>query len=636
MLARLRFRDRIVLLVVLAAAALVAVTLVTIVFGSRNREQVSSVETRYLPLLDLERELRATYALIPRALQDAASSGEPAGLARADTLVDELAYRIERGAAILRANGGDPDALVRDLHAYYETARSVSAALTSGDSPAALGESIDVMQKAQEKFAVELEQATSPDRVRLARAFGVARSSQRTALIVTILLAIATLAAMTAWSARIIRSTLRALREVSQGMERLGRGEFTHAIEIDTPDELGDLARDANRTAAQLVEVHGQLQRKAEELERASRYKSEFLANMSHELRTPLNSILVLSSLLGENEAQNLDAKQVEFARLIHRSGEELLAMINDVLDLSKIEAGKQDVTLASVSLGEVAAYARDMFEPQAQQKGLEYRVELGDGLPPAFVTDHKRLLQILKNLLANAFKFTERGGIRLRIARAGDDRIAFEVEDTGIGIAQDKRDLIFQAFAQADQGTARRYGGTGLGLNIARTLAGLLGGGITVESELDRGSTFRLELPLKTPAPEPASDEIREWPRPAEAPGDLPARAAALAGTSVVVADGDMRSLYTVANLLTSWHVNALTAADTRGALAEIARHREVDAILIDAALVAEDAGAVERLCAAAAGTPAVIVLGGDGARSLAKPVTPEQLVAALTELLA
>ncbi|HTU95507.1 MAG TPA: response regulator, partial [Solirubrobacteraceae bacterium] len=225
--------------------------------------------------------------------------------------------------------------------------------------------------------------------------------------------------------------------------------------------------------------------------------KSEFLANMSHELRTPLNSLLILSKLLLDNEAGNLTEKQLDFARTIRAAGSDLLELINDILDLSKIEAGKMDLLFDAIPVAGICSYVQRTFEPVAADKGLTLSVVLDDDVPAAIVTDEQRLQQILRNLLSNAFKFTAEGGVTLRIERAGEDVVSFSVIDTGIGIAEDKLAVIFEAFQQADGTTSRTYGGTGLGLSISRELARALGGEISVQSTVDTGSVFTLRLRL-------------------------------------------------------------------------------------------------------------------------------------------
>ncbi len=255
------------------------------------------------------------------------------------------------------------------------------------------------------------------------------------------------------------------------------------------------------------------LEEKAEQLALISKYKSEFLANMSHELRTPLNSLLILSQILTENAEGNLTHRQVGFAQTIHSSGSDLLDLINDILDLSKIESGTMAVDVTPVPFGEVRKFVESTFRQVADLKELTFEVALDPDLPPAMQTDNKRLQQVLKNLLSNAFKFTDRGSVSLRtsiatsgwnpeqeVLNAANVVIAFSVSDTGIGIPREKHGVIFEAFQQGDTGTSRKYGGTGLGLSISRQITRLLGGEIRIESAPGEGSTFTLYLPLIYP----------------------------------------------------------------------------------------------------------------------------------------
>ncbi|WP_434775618.1 response regulator [Pseudomonas oryzihabitans] len=246
-----------------------------------------------------------------------------------------------------------------------------------------------------------------------------------------------------------------------------------------------------------LNEAQQLLEDRARELERASQYKSEFLANMSHELRTPLNSSLILSKLLADNPAGNLSGEQVRYAESIYSAGNDLLTLINDILDISKVEAGMLEIRPEQMSVRRLVEALKTAFEPVAQNKGVGFVVELDAQMPTSFFSDRQRVEQILKNLLSNAFKFTEHGQVTLRLSLE-DGQPSFAVRDTGIGIAAEQQELIFEAFRQADGAITRRYGGTGLGLSISRDLALLLGGTLSVTSQPGEGSTFTLRLPLE------------------------------------------------------------------------------------------------------------------------------------------
>jgi CheY-like chemotaxis protein/signal transduction histidine kinase/CHASE3 domain sensor protein len=282
----------------------------------------------------------------------------------------------------------------------------------------------------------------------------------------------------------------RALKESQVRLEQ-------QQVELEqTNSQLEEQARILETQRNDLEKSGAVVEAKARELERSSQYKTDFLANMSHELRTPLNSLLILSKLLGDNASGNLTDEQVQFARTIRSSGNDLLALINDILDLSKIEAGHIEIRAEPVSLQRLVSDLRRTFDPIAGERNLDFIVELGD-VPPAMSTDRQRLEQILKNLLSNAFKFTQAGSVTLKVARTDDGGLQFAVTDTGIGISAEQHQAIFDAFRQADGAINRKYGGTGLGLSISRELARLLGGSITVESDLGQGSTFAITLPV-------------------------------------------------------------------------------------------------------------------------------------------
>jgi CheY-like chemotaxis protein len=284
--------------------------------------------------------------------------------------------------------------------------------------------------------------------------------------------------------------------------------------------QLAEQNAEVERKNAEIEQARAAIEEKAEQLALTSKYKSEFLANMSHELRTPLNSMLILSRMLAENPGGVLSPKQVEYAETIHSSGSDLLGLINEILDLSKIESGAMPVEVERVRLGDVADETDRTFREVANTRGLAFEITVADGAPATVETDPKRLQQVLKNLLSNAFKFTHEGSVALRVApaegvafrtaglRAADRVVGFSVADTGIGIEPSKQRVIFEAFQQADGSVDRTYGGTGLGLSISREIARLLGGEIHLTSAPGEGSTFTLYLPQTYTAPTFARDD--------------------------------------------------------------------------------------------------------------------------------
>ena len=314
------------------------------------------------------------------------------------------------------------------------------------------------------------------------------------------------------------------------------------------------LAQKAQQLAEQNVEVERKnqeieqarraLEDKAKELALTSKYKSEFLANMSHELRTPLNSILVLGQQLSDNPDHNLTPKQVEYARTIHAAGTDLLNLISDILDLSKIESGTVSVEAEEVFFASLLEMIARPFRHEAENRRLSFEIYTEPNLDRSLVTDSKRLQQVLKNLLSNAFKFTDQGGVRLSvrpveegwsedhpILRRAGSVVAFEVADTGIGIPYEKQRIIFEAFQQADAGTSRKYGGTGLGLAISRELASLLGGEIHLRSEPGKGSSFTLYLPQTYVGPPVPKVSVLEG---KASPSSLPLQMASVTTTEV------------------------------------------------------------------------------------------------------
>ncbi|MBT2884224.1 HAMP domain-containing protein [Streptomyces sp. McG5] len=334
------------------------------------------------------------------------------------------------------------------------------------------------------------------------------------------------------------------LRDRSEELEvRQKALQASNAELEDKAELLARQNRDIEVKNTEIEDARQVLEERAEQLAVSMRYKSEFLANMSHELRTPLNSLLILAKLLADNAEGNLSPKQVEFAETIHGAGSDLLQLINDILDLSKVEAGKMDVSPTRIALVQLVDYVEATFRPLTAEKGLDFSVRVSPELPATLHTDEQRLLQVLRNLLSNAVKFTDSGAVELVIrpaaadvpdaireqlleagslADADADLIAFSVTDTGIGIASGKMRVIFEAFKQADGTTSRKYGGTGLGLSISREIARLLGGEIHAASEPGRGSTFTLYLPLH-PAELPPQGYAQLAPA-VEPKGELPA----------------------------------------------------------------------------------------------------------------
>ncbi|MGH9541354.1 MAG: HAMP domain-containing protein [Terriglobales bacterium] len=363
-----------------------------------------------------------------------------------------------------------------------------------------------------------------------------------------------------------LQSQQEELRESNQQLERQaetlrGSEELLRSHQEQLQRTNLELQEKARQLAEGKAEVEGknleveqaraESEEKARQLAQASQYKSEFLANMSHELRTPLNNLMLLANVLADNRDGELAPKYVKFAQTIHSSGADLLALINDVLDLSKIESGTLAVVPAAVSLPELLAFAQFTFTHVAEDKGLHFHCDLAAGAPATISSDAKLVKQILKNLLANALKFTDQGTVSLRIEARPADSVAFEVADTGIGIPPSQHAAVFAAFRQADGTSSRKYGGTGLGLSISRELARRLGGEILLESRPGEGSRFTFLLPRNYPygqpavAPEPARHgEAAAVPTPAE-------RSASLAGRRVLVVDDDPRNIFALTSAL-------------------------------------------------------------------------------------
>jgi signal transduction histidine kinase len=380
-----------------------------------------------------------------------------------------------------------------------------------------------------------------------------------------------------------------ALLEQSQRLtaELQSRQQELQRSNAELADKAALLAaqnRDIETKNAEIEQARQEIEERAKQLDQASRYKSQFLANMSHELRTPLNSLLVLARLLAQNPNGNLTGKQVEYATVIHSSGSDLLRLINDILDLTKVEAGKMEINPERFALAGLIEDLRGVFGPLTEEKRLAFTIDAGPGVPADLFTDKQRLRQILYNLLSNAVKFTERGRVELRIETAagqpgGDSWIVFTVADTGIGISRDNLTSIFSAFQQADGTTSRRYGGTGLGLAICREVAARLGGEVTVRSELGLGSTFTLHLPLGQHSgthPRPLTFDGNVAPVPAAMPHEV------LRGHRVLVVDDDPRNSFVLTDVLEMHGMTVVQATDGRKAIAELSAG-DIDLVLMD-----------------------------------------------------
>jgi signal transduction histidine kinase/CheY-like chemotaxis protein len=521
------------------------------------------------------------------------------------------------------------------------------------------------------------------------------------------------------------------VRDFAAVSAAVARGELSRRVTVELRGEPRALKDTVNTMVEQLTEMAGEVARVAqqlpaaasaprtaaaqpaaadrqgvwkdlsdnvsftEQLARASRSKTEFLAHVTHELRTPLNSLLILARVLTENRDQRLSAREVEYARTIFDSGTDLLSLVNELLDHSKVQAGKMRVDPVEVPLAGVRARLESGFRPLAEQRGLAFSVEVDADVPATLHTDPQRLGQVLKNLLSNAFKFTAHGSVGLRVRRlpgapatpfthpfthealrAAPAVLAFEVTDTGIGIGEAQQRRIFEPYEQAEVGTSRAYGGTGLGLSISRELAGLLGGELHLHSRPGEGSTFTLYLPVgplsgrqagapavvagaavRAPAASPpVPSSVPALVPEAEAPteeseaGDDGAAGAALAGRKVLVVDDDIRHVFALTGVLEARGMKVLYAEDGQAGLAALRAHPDVEVVLMD--LVMPVLGGLEAIQALRAeprfaSLPLVAVsahggpeererlLAAGASAHLSKPVSPGRLLALLHRLL-
>ncbi|MFE2015812.1 HAMP domain-containing protein [Streptomyces sp. NPDC059491] len=436
---------------------------------------------------------------------------------------------------------------------------------------------------------------------------------------------------------------------------------------------LAEQNKDIESKNLVIEQARQELEIRAQQLSRTSTYKSEFLANMSHELRTPLNSLLILARLLAQNTEGNLTEKQTEYAEVIHSAGSDLLQLINDILDLSKVEAGKMDIRQEPFPLRRLMEYLEATFAPVADERGLAFAITLADDVPTELDSDESRLRQILRNLLSNALKFTDEGRVALSVAYAGPEEtppvfprgrpvLAFRITDTGIGIPAGQLRHVFEAFQQGDGTAARRYGGTGLGLSISREVAGLLGGTIEATSALGRGSTFTFYLPASGPLPSaqllPQAHDLAEEDSGSAAPSPSHAARPAAGGMpddasdrrTVLVVDDDARNVFALTEALEGNGLRVLTADSGRAGLDLLAAHDEVRLVLMDVMMAGMDGHtAIEAIRAmpGRAHLPVIVVtakaMPGDREEALAagaddyvsKPVDGDELAAKIGDWL-
>ncbi|HET6553136.1 MAG TPA: response regulator [Dyella sp.] len=399
-----------------------------------------------------------------------------------------------------------------------------------------------------------------------------------------------------------LRVSNEELEEQSRALKQSQYQLEQQQVELEqTNAHLEEQAQQLESQRDDLARANQAIEAKAHEVLRASRYKSDFLANMSHELRTPLNSALILSKLLADNPHGNLTEEQVKFASTIHSSGNDLLTLINDILDLSKIEAGHIDIRPEPLSVERLVKDLVRLFHPVAEQKGLVFEASVAPGCPEIIDTDRQRLEQIIKNLLSNALKFTEQGSVTLQVHPDAHGRVAFAVTDTGIGIADDQQQRIFEAFQQADGTISRKFGGTGLGLSISVELARLLGGTVAVDSKEGQGSIFTLSIPvhagalsLSSPSLAVAAEALTVTPKKVEKPADVPAPQPRVADDrseqadqrrTILVIEDDENFAQILRDLAREMHFRCLVATSAQEAL-RLAREQRPQAIVLDIAL--------------------------------------------------
>jgi signal transduction histidine kinase/ActR/RegA family two-component response regulator len=391
--------------------------------------------------------------------------------------------------------------------------------------------------------------------------------------------------------------------ELTSGITRVMENNEVVRFPWKRPEELRVLGNNLTRLAETNAEHSRALEKYARELEESNRFKSEFLANVSHELRTPLNSILLLSRMLAADNNVASSRENRKQARVIHDAGTDLKALIDNILDLSRIEARHMTLVHEEVDLRGLLGHVQELLQPQYDEKGLGLAVEVDANTPNTIQTDREKLRQILVNFLSNAVKFTESGGVNVRMQSCSEETssrfaVCIRVIDTGIGIPAGKQEIIFEAFKQADGSTSRRFGGTGLGLTISRELAQLIGADISIESQPGKGSTFSLLLPAVMPGPDSDAENGQAATGDSRAPdtSELTLPAADYAGKRVLLVDDDVRNLLALTPLLESWNIDVMAAGDGDEALQTLETGGAFDLVLLDIMMPDMDGYAVTK----------------------------------------
>lgn len=508
--------------------------------GDLGPEQIAEAAATSLGA-QLQADVAAVYRLEGGRLQLTGGLALPSGMPASLALQEGVAGQVARDERIRHLHGGDDAVLeLQTSLGRLPVRERILAPISSDGAVVGIIELGRTRAGEQDRLDVELLE-------RCAETIGMAlRASLLRAQLVVLLEESQRQGEELQAQQEELRVANEELEEQSRSLQHSQTHLEEQQAELEQSNvQLEERTHELEAQKQALLVAQSQLVRNSNELAATSRYKSEFLANMSHELRTPLNSSLILAKLLADNKDGTLTEEQVKYARAILSSNNDLLALINDILDLSRIEAGHVELADEVVVTGSVLQRLRETFEPMARQKGLALQIEADALAPSQLVVDSQRVQQILKNLLANAVKFTEHGKVSLHVRAGGQGRIRFEVCDSGIGIAREQLQVIFEAFRQADGSTRRRYGGTGLGLSISRDLAERMGGSIQVDSEPGRGSCFILELPLQG-APASNAAEISAAPLASPVAAAAPAMPvpapAAVAPTTTVPSVADDR----------------------------------------------------------------------------------------------